>query len=99
MFIYRNLSEDDQAELIHHGYSESDIQLIDRSIETTDYRLFGKDASLFEKGKKISAKKARSLLDTEEFLSGVGRSTLHLTAVRNLPDGRKIHFYASSKRF
>ena len=104
MFDYKNLSEEDQKKLIRNGYSQADVEQIDRSIETTEYRLFEKDA--FEKdadictkkGRKISAKKARSLLGTEEFLSGIGRSTFHCDALRDLPDGRMILF-DSSKQF
>ena len=98
MFDYKNLSEKDRVKLGRDGYSQADIEQIDRAIEMTDYRLFEKDADISKKGRKISAKKARTLLGTEEFLSGIGRSTFHWTSARNLPDGREI-FFDSSKQF
>ena len=95
MFDYKNLNEEDRVKLGRWGYSQADIQQIDRSIETTDYRLFEKDADITKKGRKISAKKARALLGTIEFLSGIGRSTFHCDAMRDLPDGRTIYFDSS----
>ena len=98
MFDYKNLNEEDRVKLGRDGYTQTDIEQIDRAIEMTDYRLFEKDADILKKGKKISAKKARILLGAKEFLSGIGRSTFHWTAIRDLPDGRKICF-DSSKQF
>ena len=92
-FEYRNLSEEDRTTLGRNGYLQADIEQIDRAIEITDYRVFEKNADMCtKKGRKISAKKARSLLGPEEFLSGIGRSTFHGGAIRDLPDGRKISF-------
>ena len=80
------------GEVTHDFYGGGTDQQIDRAIGTIDYRLFEKDENLLKKGKKISAKKARSLLGTEEFLSGVGRSAFHWDAIRDVLDGRKIYF-------
>lgn len=93
MLDYKNLNEEDRVKLGRNGYSQDDIEQIDRAIPMTDYRLFEKDADMStKKGRKISVKKARTLLGTEEFLSGIGRSTFHWTSIRDLPDGRKILF-------
>lgn len=98
MIIYKNLSEPDQAKLIFMGYYESDVAQIDRAVKETEYSLFEKGESLLEKGRKITAKKARALLGADVFLSGIGRSAFHFTSVRELPDGREILF-DSSKMF
>lgn len=98
MFDYKNLSEEDRVKLGRNGYPQDDIEQIDRAIGMTDYRLFEKDVDMCtKKGRKISAKKARTFLGTEAFLSGIGRSTFHLDAVRYLPDGRTIYFDSSNQ--
>lgn len=96
MYIYKNLTEDEQAKLIFMGYYESDVVQIDKAVEVTDFRLFEKGESLLKRGKKITAKKARTLLGAETFLSGIGRSAFHFTSVRELPDGREVFFNSSA---
>ena len=96
MVTYKNLSKSDVSILIFNGYLENDISQIDEAVKVTDFRLFEKGENLLEKGRKITAKKARTLLGAEAFLSGIGRSAFHFTSVREVPDGREVFFDSSA---
>lgn len=80
----------DKEYLLSIGYLEEDLSQIEEAIRKTTYET--------EEGIKISHKKARQILGTERFLSGIGRSAFHFTSVRDSEDGTKIYF-DSSKLF
>lgn len=83
------LSNEDKIYLKNLGYLEKDMGQIERAIRKTVYTL---------DQKKISSKYAIETLGRKEFLSGIGRSAFHWSAVRQTEDGRSVYF-DSSKLF
>lgn len=64
------------------GYTDEDIEQIERAAEKTTYT---------HDGKRISRKKAIELLGERDFLSGLTRSAFHWSAGRG-SDGNYVSF-------
>lgn len=84
------LSKNDKKQLLDWGYLQEDIPVIENAInngmEFTTLYPNGKDRN------HISPEGAKRLLGTTEFLSGVGRSTFHSSAIRE-NNKKKVYFY------
>ena len=85
---YRNLTENDTSLLKSWGYTEIDFSQINAAFGKTTYELIGKKG----KSTKISAKKAKEILGTETFLSGLSRSAFHFASSRTSENGEQIIF-------
>lgn len=83
------LLKKDKIYLKDLGFLEKDMAQIEEAIEKTVYTL---------DQKKISSECAIETLGRKEFLSGIGRSTFHKSAVRETEDG-KIVYFDSSRMF
>lgn len=70
---------------------EQDLPQIERAADAsaTEYELLNSDGSL---NRRISRVGAIRLLGRERWISGIVRSAFHLTAMRQLDDGRIIYF-------
>lgn len=82
------LTDEDKKILLDWGYTESDLEQIQRALLKTRYELYSDN----EEKQKISGKQARKLLGDEQFLSGISRSAFHYTSLRKTSDGREIIF-------
>lgn len=80
------LLEEDKNYLKDLGFLEKDIVQIEEAIGKTTYTL---------EQKKISSKCAIEILGRKVFLSGIGRSAFHWSAVREAEDGRTVYFDSS----
>lgn len=89
----KNLTMNDISILKQFGYEDKDMYQIDNAISNTIYIL----CSTFD-DQEISAETARKLLNSEDFLSAIGRSAFHWSACRSLNKCREIYF-DSSKMF
>jgi len=83
------LTEQDKEILLNQGYLDKDMDQIDRAVALTDFEIEGEPIDL------ISLLK---VMDRKEFISGMGRSAFHESAVRDTKDGRNVYF-DSSKLF
>lgn len=80
----KHLTKEDVTALLEMGYKKVDILKIDEAIPITIYQMVG--------GKKVFYRVARRRLGREEFLSGIGRSAFHGSALRTCTDGRMVSF-------
>ena len=84
------LSKKDKEQLLDWGYKPEDIPVIENAINNGMEFI-----TLFPNGENrnhITAEGAKKLLGTQEFLSGVGRSTFHSSCIRT--NGKKaLYFY------
>lgn len=83
-YTLKYLTEEDTETLLENGYLKEDLLQIDEAIPITVYQMVG--------GKKISYKTAQKRLGREEFLSGIGRSAFHGSAMRTCTDGQMVLF-------
>lgn len=85
------LTNKDKDTLRGFGYLDEDFEQIQRATSKryTAYEL---------NGKKVSLEKVLEVLDRSEYLSGIGRSAFHWSAVRHTKDGKEVYF-DSSKLF
>lgn len=83
------LSETDINVLKALGYTNSDTSEIEAAVSKTHY-IFLDEMT----GKKINitAAQARQFLGNDVFLSGIGRSTFHLSAIRDIDKYKSIRF-------
>lgn len=72
------------------GYLDTDIQQIEKAISVMKYTEYGINVE-----KKVSRKYVLENMDRETWLSGIGRSSFHWTASRELDNGNTIMFDAS----
>lgn len=79
------LTESDKAYLSLLGYLKEDFQQIEEAAAGTVYEY---------EGRRISGKKAIELLGREAYLSGIGRSSFHWTAAREVQIGGVVFFNA-----
>lgn len=82
------LSKEDKKILESWGHPKSDFRQIEIALNKTVYILES------DNNRRISAKEARNLLDTETFLSGISRSAFHWTCSRE-NNGNVVHFDSS----
>ena len=73
------------------GYLEKDLEQIEEAMKKTVYKINNK--------KRISAKKACSLLGREAYLSGISRSAFHGSACSEIGDSGNVVLFDSSKLF
>ena len=85
------LTDRDKEYLIKRGYLEKDMQQIEEAMKKTVYKINNK--------KRISAKKACSLLGREAYLSGIFRSAFHGSACSEIGDSGNVVLFDSSKLF
>lgn len=85
------LTNKDKEILSAWGYSEDNLEQIERATRKTEYKLNGKE--------KISCQEAIRLIGRREFLSGISRSAFHWSASRCTEDGNNIVMFDSSKLF
>lgn len=83
------LTDEDKKILLDWGYTENDLEQIQRALVKTTYELYSDDN---REKRKISGKQARELLGQEKFLSGISRSAFHYTSLRETSDGKEIIF-------
>lgn len=83
------LTENDKKYLRECGYLDEDFPQIRVAFGKTDYSIRYIDTN---ERKKISGSKAIELLGREMFLSGLGRSAFHWSAVRETPYGDLVQF-------
>ena len=84
------LSKKDKEQLLNWGYKPEDIPVIEDAINNGM-----KFITLFPNGlnrNHITAEGAKRLLGTKEFLSGVGRSTFHSSAIRE-HNKKQVYFH------
>ena len=75
------LNKEEKKLLKEFGYSEEDLLQI-QNLKFT-FKLY-KGAIM---GEKITIKRAKKILGTIDFLSGIGRASFHWTAFRSTNDG------------
>lgn len=80
------LTEKEKTILKKWGHDESEIDQIQRAIDLTTYERDGVD---------ITEEKAKWLLGTTEWLSGISRSAFHWTSSRNDRYGKSIYINSS----
>lgn len=85
------LTQNDRDYLKSVGYSEEDMDQIERATTKTVYTLNNKE--------KISCMQAVELLGRKNFLCSIGRSAFHRGASRKTEDGKNIICFDSSKLF
>lgn len=83
------LTPDDKRLLRSWGYLEQDMEQISEAIRKTTYTAYIADST---RGKGISADAAVSILGRETFLSGIGRSAFHFTALRENDEHTRVLF-------
>lgn len=84
------LSKKDKEQLLNWGYNPEDMPVIENAINNGMEFI-----TLFPNGENrnhITAEGAKRLLGTKEFLSGVGRSTFHSSAIRE-NNKKQVYFY------
>lgn len=85
------LTVEDKKNLIEMGYTERDFKQIELAASKTTYT--------DDSDKRVSRAKAIELLGRKAFLSGLGRSAFHWSAVRETEDGKTSIYFDSSKLF
>lgn len=83
------LTKKDKTTLSHWGYSKEDLLQIEKALKVTTLELDGEE---------VSVEGAIKTLGRKKFLSGIGRSSFHWTALRENEKGEAI-FFDSSKLF
>ena len=84
------LSKKEKKQLLDWGFKPEDIPVIEDAINNGMEFI-----TLFPNGEDrnhITAEGAKRLLGTKEFLSGVGRSTFHSSAIRE-NNKKQVYFY------
>ena len=84
------LSKKEKQQLLNWGYKPEDIPCIEEAINNGMEFI-----TLFPNGEDrnhITPEGAKRILGTEAFLSGVGRSTFHSTAIRE-NGKRQVYFH------
>ena len=91
------LTNKDKKYLLSIGYSENDFEQIGNIAKYTKYEMFTKeDESIVT---TITQKKAIELLGRNTFLSGLGRTAFHQSAVRYNNDDTICVLFDGSKFF
>lgn len=91
------LTNKDKKYLLSIGYTENDFEQIGNFAKYTKYEMFTKeDESIVT---TITQKKAIELLGRNTFLSGLGRTAFHQSAVRYNDEGTIYVVFDSSKFF
>jgi hypothetical protein len=91
------LTNKDKKYLLSIGYTENDFEQISNIAKYIKYEMFTKeDESIVT---RISRKKANELLGRNTFLSGLGRTAFHQSAVRYNDEGTIYVVFDSSKFF
>jgi hypothetical protein len=81
------LTKDDKNMLREWGYVENDFPQIEKATRKTVYTTAG--------DVKISLQKAIELLGRKKYLSGIARSSFHMSAIREYENGKYIYFDSS----
>ena len=82
------LTKSDKNILREWGYLDNDFPQIEEATRKTVYTMAG--------DVQISLQKAIELLGREEYLSGVARSSFHMSAVRESENGEQVYFDSSA---
>ena len=91
------LTNKDKKYLLSIGYTENDFEQIGNIAKHTKYEMFTKkDESIVT---TITQKKAIELLGRNTFLSGLGRTAFHQSAVRYNDEGTIYVVFDGSKFF
>jgi hypothetical protein len=91
------LTNKDKKYLLSIGYAENDFEQIGNIAKYTKYEMFTKeDESIVT---RITQKKAIELLGRNTFLSGLGRTAFHRSAVRYNDDDNICVMFDSDKFF
>ena len=91
------LTNKDKKYLLSIGYTENDFEQIGNIAKHTKYEMFTKeDESIVT---TITQKKAIELLGRNTFLSGLGRTAFHQSAVRFTDDDKICVMFDSDKFF
>ena len=91
------LTNKDKKYLLSIGYTENDFEQIGNIAKYTKYEMFTKeDESIVT---TITQKKAIELLGRNTFLSGLGRTAFHRSAVRFTDDDKICVMFDSNKFF
>lgn len=91
------LTNKDKKYLLSIGYTENDFEQIGNITKYTKYEMFTKgDESIVT---TITQKKTIELLGRNTFLSGLGRTAFHQSAVRYNDEGTIYVVFDSSKFF
>lgn len=91
------LTNKDKKYLLSIGYTENDLEQISSIAKYTKYEMFTKkDESIVT---TITQKKAIELLGRNNFLSGLGRTAFHHSAVRYNDEGTIYVVFDGSKFF
>ena len=91
------LTNKDKKYLLSIGYTENDFEQIGNIAKHTKYEMFTKeDESIVT---TITQKKAIELLGRNTFLSGLGRTAFHRSAVRYNDEGTIYVVFDGSKYF
>ena len=83
------LTFEDRHLLRSWGNSEQDIKQIAEAIRKTTYTAYTAGST---RGKRISADTAVEILGRKVFLSGIGRSAFHFTAMRENDEHTRVLF-------
>ena len=86
------LTKQEKIYFTEAGYNEEDLPQIGRAVSATTYTLFNSLDDPGEQGKKIPRKRVLEIMDRKKYLSGIGRSAFHHTAMRDTTDGRYVLF-------
>ena len=89
------LTVEDKKNLIEMGYAEQDFEQIGLAGTHTIYKERCADGT----SKKVPRARVIELLGRRTFLSGLGRSAFHWSAVRETEDGKTNIYFNSSKLF
>ena len=91
------LTNKDKQYLLSIGYSENDFEQIGNIAKYTKYEMFTKENESIVT--TITQKKTIELLGRNTFLSGLGRTAFHRSAVRYNDEGTIYVVFDSSKFF
>ena len=93
------LTDKDKTALREMGFPPEDFRQIQEvaSGKFTSYTLYESEED--EKGKRISRDEAIRLLGRRTWLSGLGRSAFHYTAVRKIEGSEALIYFNSRKYF
>ena len=91
------LTNKDKKYLLSIGYSENDFEQIGNLAKYTKYEMFTKENESIVT--TITQKKTIELLGRNTFLSGLGRTAFHRSAVRYNDEGTIYVVFDSSKFF
>ena len=85
------LTKEDKEQLESWGFKEEDFSQIEEAGRETIYLIDLNDSTEIS----ISREQVLETMETKEFLSGIGRSAFHWSAVRYDKQGKAVYFDSS----